>query len=147
MASVRTPSRVDTKTMAVKSTVDLNAPLVATGFLGDVTARPALAHPRSLVISNNGDLSDKDESIYATEYFAQATAPEAADGANSDVRKTGIVYRVKLSDHSVNTIPLAPLWKGVFASQRLFDLLLAGAERFDNRPGRLYSFVCTKARA
>jgi len=44
-------------------------------------------------------------------------------------------------------IPLAPLWRGVFASQWLFDMLLKGAERFDNRPGRLYSFVCTRARA
>ena len=44
-------------------------------------------------------------------------------------------------------IPLAPLWRGVFASQRLFEILLACAERFDHRPGRLYSFICTKASA
>jgi SAM-dependent methyltransferase len=44
-------------------------------------------------------------------------------------------------------IPLAPLWRGVFGSQRLFELLLAIAERFERRPGRLYSFICTKARA
>jgi hypothetical protein len=44
-------------------------------------------------------------------------------------------------------IPLAPLWRGVFASQPLFDMLLKGAERFDHRPGRLYSFICTRARA
>jgi SAM-dependent methyltransferase len=44
-------------------------------------------------------------------------------------------------------IPLRPLWRGLFASQRLFQLLLAIAERFDQRPGRLYSFICTKARA
>jgi SAM-dependent methyltransferase len=43
-------------------------------------------------------------------------------------------------------IPLAPLWRGVFASQPLFDMLLKGGERFDHRPGRLYSFICTRAR-
>ena len=104
-----TLTAIDTKAMTVKSSVDLNAALVSTGLLGAVTARPALAHPRSLVISNNGDSSDADESIYATEYFAQTASPEAADGANSDIRKKGIVYRIKLSDHSVNAISLAPL--------------------------------------
>ena len=62
-----------------------------------------------MAITNNGDANDADESIYATEYFAQVTAPEASDGSNSDTRKAGIVYRVKLSDHSVNTITLGPL--------------------------------------
>jgi SAM-dependent methyltransferase len=44
-------------------------------------------------------------------------------------------------------IPLAPLWNGLFGSQRRFEQLLWLVERFDNRPGRLYSFICTKARA
>jgi YVTN family beta-propeller protein len=104
-----TISVVDTASMTLKATIDLNGPLVQTGFLGTVNARPALAHPRSIAITNNGDMNDADESAYVTEYFAQATAPEAADGSNADTRKTGIVYRVKVSDHSVNTIQLAPL--------------------------------------
>jgi DNA-binding beta-propeller fold protein YncE len=104
-----TLTAIDTATMTQKSTFDLNAPLVATGFLGQVASRPALAHPRSIAITNNGDQLDTDESMYVTEYFGQATAPEAADGSNADTRKVGIVYRIKLSDHSVNTIQLAPL--------------------------------------
>ncbi|UFW84463.1 methyltransferase domain-containing protein [Bradyrhizobium barranii] len=42
-------------------------------------------------------------------------------------------------------IPVAPLWRAAFASQRVFASLLSLAERFDHRPGRLYSFVCHKA--
>ncbi|MET4203027.1 SAM-dependent methyltransferase [Bradyrhizobium sp. LA8.1] len=41
-------------------------------------------------------------------------------------------------------IPVAPLWRAAFASQRVFASLLSFAERFDHRPGRLYSFVCHK---
>lgn len=100
---------VDTKTMEAKSTVDLNAALVATKLVGDVKARPALAHPRSLAITNNGDQNEDDESIYVTEYFAQRTETEAANGANADVAKSALVYKVKLSDKSVSTIRLAPI--------------------------------------
>jgi SAM-dependent methyltransferase len=39
----------------------------------------------------------------------------------------------------------APLWRIALASRRLFASLLSAAERFDHRPGRLYSFVCRKA--
>ncbi|MES5488613.1 class I SAM-dependent methyltransferase [Bradyrhizobium sp. INPA03-11B] len=42
-------------------------------------------------------------------------------------------------------IPVAPLWRTALASRRVFGSLLSMAERFDNRPGRLYSFVCHKA--
>ncbi|VIO76705.1 Demethylrebeccamycin-D-glucose O-methyltransferase [Bradyrhizobium ivorense] len=42
-------------------------------------------------------------------------------------------------------IPVAPLWRAAFASHGVFVSLLSLAERFDNRPGRLYSFVCHKA--
>lgn len=41
-------------------------------------------------------------------------------------------------------IPAGPLWRALFASQHLFASLLTLAERFDHRPGRLYSFVCHK---
>src|SRR4051794_7767708 len=54
-----TVSELDTATMTVLSTIDLNAALVATGLLGEVTPRPALAHPRSLVVTNDGDADDK----------------------------------------------------------------------------------------
>ena len=42
-------------------------------------------------------------------------------------------------------LPVAPLWRAVLASRRVFMSLLAVAGRFDRRPGRLYSFVCHKA--
>ncbi|HEY8074572.1 MAG TPA: YncE family protein [Labilithrix sp.] len=104
-----TLSGVDTKTMAVTSTIDLNAALVSTQLLGDVKARPALAHPRSIAITNDGDQDESNESVYVTEYYAQRTAAEAADGSNADTAKSGIVYKMKLSDHSLTTIRLAPL--------------------------------------
>jgi DNA-binding beta-propeller fold protein YncE len=100
---------VELKTMTVKSTIDLNAALVDTKLLGDVKARPALAHPRSVAITNNGDQNEDDESIYVTEYFAQRTEAEADNGDNADVAKSAIVYKVKVSDKSVSTIRLAPL--------------------------------------
>ncbi|MCC8941843.1 methyltransferase domain-containing protein [Bradyrhizobium sp. Arg68] len=42
-------------------------------------------------------------------------------------------------------IPVAPLWRAALASHGVFVSLLSLAGRFDNRPGRLYSFVCHKA--
>lgn len=42
-------------------------------------------------------------------------------------------------------IPAGPLWRAALGSKALFTSLLSLAERFDNRPGRLYSFVCHKA--
>jgi SAM-dependent methyltransferase len=42
-------------------------------------------------------------------------------------------------------IPARPLWRVALGSNRIFELLLSVAQRFDNRPGRLYSFVGHKA--
>ena len=42
-------------------------------------------------------------------------------------------------------IPAGSLWRAALRSKFLFTSLLSLAERFDNRPGRLYSFVCHKA--
>ncbi|MCK1313369.1 class I SAM-dependent methyltransferase [Bradyrhizobium sp. 23] len=44
-------------------------------------------------------------------------------------------------------IPMRPLWRVALGSKRVFTSLLSVAERFDNRPGRLYSFICRKARS
>lgn len=41
-------------------------------------------------------------------------------------------------------VPVAPLWRAVLAPRSVFAALLSIAGRFDNRPGRLYSFVCHK---
>ncbi|MGN8549100.1 class I SAM-dependent methyltransferase [Bradyrhizobium sp. 13971] len=53
--------------------------------------------------------------------------------------KSAIVTRL------TQKVPMAPLWRTAFASRLVFGSLLSMAERFDNRPGRLYSFVCHKA--
>jgi SAM-dependent methyltransferase len=42
-------------------------------------------------------------------------------------------------------IPIGPLWRAVISPTPIFASLLSLAEYFDNRPGRLYSFVCRKA--
>jgi SAM-dependent methyltransferase len=42
-------------------------------------------------------------------------------------------------------VPVRPLWRAALGCNRMFDALVGLAERFDNRPGRLYSFVCHKA--
>lgn len=96
-----TLSVVDTSTMQVVRTVDLNAALVQTGFLGDVKPRAALAHPRSVAIG--------DGALYVTEYFAQQLEAESIDGSNSDTHKVGLVYKITLPDWSVSTIALSAL--------------------------------------
>ncbi|WP_298363165.1 class I SAM-dependent methyltransferase [uncultured Bradyrhizobium sp.] len=57
----------------------------------------------------------------------------------SETLKAAIVTRLS------QKIPVAPLWRTALGSRRVFGSLLSMAERFDNRPGRLYSFVCHKA--
>ncbi|MBW5435855.1 methyltransferase domain-containing protein [Bradyrhizobium canariense] len=42
-------------------------------------------------------------------------------------------------------IPIGPLWRVALGSPSVFASLLPLAERFDQRPGRLFSFVCHKA--
>ena len=104
-----TVDEIDTAQMKVLRSFDLNAALVATGLLGEVSPRPALAHPRSLVVSNDLDADDGDESLYVTEFFAQQIEAELADGSNADTRKVGLVYDVALNDASVKTIQLGAL--------------------------------------
>ena len=104
-----TAMQIDTASMTVKATVDLNATLVATGALGNVTARPALAHPRSIVVTNNNDDIETDETVYVTEYFAQTKEALAANGSNADIAKQGFVYTIASRDNSTGSIPLLPV--------------------------------------
>lgn len=92
---------VDTEKMELLRTVDLNEALVATGYLGDVKSRPALAHPRSIAVGA--------KALYVSEFFAQQIEAELPDGSNADTRKVGIVYKVSLPDYGVSTIKLNPL--------------------------------------
>lgn len=105
-----TVSLVSTASFTSATTIDLNAALVATGSLGTVTARPGLAHPRAVVISNNGDTSELDESVYVTEYFGQArTDTLPTDDSRFDLARRGIVYRLNLLGMPQASIPIAPV--------------------------------------
>jgi SAM-dependent methyltransferase len=42
-------------------------------------------------------------------------------------------------------VPAGPLWRVALGSNRIFNSFLSVAERFDNRPGRLFSFIGHKA--
>lgn len=96
--------------LAPTTTVDLNAALVATGSLGTVTARPGLAHPRAITITNDGDADESDETTYVTEYFAQTrTDTLPTDDSQFDVERRGIVYRVDGSGTPQASIPIAPV--------------------------------------
>jgi YVTN family beta-propeller protein len=104
-----TVSEIDTAKLEVTSTIDLNAALVKTGYLGEVKPRAALAHPRSITISNNANGDDHDEALYVTEFYGQQIEAEKPNGENSDTRKVGLVYKVSLADYSVRTIKLSAL--------------------------------------
>jgi SAM-dependent methyltransferase len=47
-------------------------------------------------------------------------------------------------DRLSRSVPAGPLWRVALGSSRRFERLLSVVERFDNRPGRLYSFVAHK---
>ncbi|MEP7124534.1 MAG: beta-propeller fold lactonase family protein [Byssovorax sp.] len=101
-----TLSVIDAVGFAALPSIDLNAVIAATGALGTVTARPGLAHPRSIAITNNGDANDDDEMVYATEWFASRTGPEDATGTKSDTNWKGLLYSVKVSNGSAGKIDL-----------------------------------------
>ena len=96
-----TAMEIDTSTMTVSSTVDLNGTLAATGTMGAVTGRPGLAHPRSVAITN--------DAVLVTEFFGQQTEALRADGSNADTDKEGLVYRIGLADRVATAIALPPI--------------------------------------
>ncbi|NUO49752.1 MAG: hypothetical protein HOV80_12930 [Polyangiaceae bacterium] len=100
---------IDPADMSVAGTVDLNATLAASGLIGDVEPRPALAHPRAIAVTNDGDADDTDESILVTEWFAQRTGPEGANGANADTSKQGVVYRIAYGETTASIVDLPPV--------------------------------------
>lgn len=105
-----TVSVVTTETMQVGRTIDLNAVLAASGLLGTVTGRPALAHPRSIAITNNGNALDDDEQVYVTDFYAHQKTELASDGSNADTAKTAVVYQISMKDPAqVKIIELPPL--------------------------------------
>ncbi len=108
-----TLSVIDPTGAKATTTIDLNATIAATGFLGpDVMAAPraALAHPRAIAITNNGDASDTDETVYVTEFFAVRTKPEDPTNlAGSDVNWKGLLYKVPVMTGAATTIDLPSL--------------------------------------
>jgi SAM-dependent methyltransferase len=55
--------------------------------------------------------------------------------------------RAAVVERLTDKIPVRPVWRTALASRSVFTSLLSMAERFDHRPGRLYSFVCHRAPA
>jgi DNA-binding beta-propeller fold protein YncE len=106
-----TVTEVNTADMSVVRTIDLNPALASSGMLGTVMPRPALAHPRALVVTNNGDMNDADETVYVTEFFSQARTTGVPDGEEAlDVGRQGVVYRFNAGTGMVAApITIAPV--------------------------------------
>ena len=102
---------IDTATMSATRSVDLNGPLAASGMLGDgLTGRPGLAHPRAIVVTNNGDANDADETLFVTEFFAQRRVTGAPAGLERfDQSHLGVVYRAPLATAAVSLSTIAPV--------------------------------------
>jgi YVTN family beta-propeller protein len=111
-----TVSVINSSTMAVTRTVDLNAALAKTGWLGTVEPRPGLAHPRALVVTNDGDGEDTDERLYVTEFFAQARTVDSGDESVFDINRQGAVYSIATGSWEVAApIKIAPVTDTGFA--------------------------------
>lgn len=106
-----TVSVVDTGTMRVSGTIDLNAVLAASGMLGpSATARPGLSHPRAVLVTNDGDTDERDETLYVTEYFAQRRLTVTQTGNDRfDLSHQGVVYRIPLATLVPEVVTLAPV--------------------------------------
>ncbi len=105
-----TVDRFQSATLASIDTVDLDGALVDTGSLGTVSPRRGLAHPRAIVLTNDGDTDEADETAYVTEYFAQTrTDALPADDSRFDVERRGIVYRIAGDGSAQAAIELAPV--------------------------------------
>ena len=101
---------IATDTMTVTTTIDLNATLAASGFLGQgLTSRPAMSHPRAIAMTNNANDVDNDETLYVTEFYAMQKVPLDATGSNADVAKVGIVYKIPLGTKKAQVIELPPM--------------------------------------
>lgn len=96
--------------------LDLNESLVATGSLGNIASRAALAHPRALAVTDDGDQDDDDETLYATEFFAQPLLPFKNDPATADSNHQGIVYPILVGTGQVRpAIAISPVSATGFA--------------------------------
>lgn len=130
-----TVSAVRTEDLAPLRPRDLNSMLVETGAVAGQTAsskppygapwtdaeletvRPALAHPRALALTDDGDADDADETLYATEFFSMQGASPVPD---ADQSRVGYVYplgidtarRLDGSGKAIPPIRIEPLATG-----------------------------------
>jgi YVTN family beta-propeller protein len=131
---------INSASMAVVRTVDLNPALAASGMLGDsVQVRPALAHPRALVVTNDGDGEDGDERLYVTEFFSQARPNVSGDDSIFDINRQGVVYPVATGSWEVGPpIPIAPVADTGFAD--------SNGRRTGCFPNQLYAVTLNSSR-
>lgn len=100
---------INTASMSVAGTVDLNGPLVQTGALGPISPREALAHPRALVITNTNSGDDAEQTAYITEFFSQLdTPPSITTSVNWNTSRYGVVYAMELRTHRVRALRISP---------------------------------------
>lgn len=104
-----TVTKIDADQMMVTGTVDLNPVLAGTGLVGTVGNRPAVAHPRAIAISNDGDTADDDETVLVTEWLAVRTGPEDAVGTTADTNKKGLLYSFTTANDTVSLLDLPPV--------------------------------------
>jgi hypothetical protein len=103
---------VRTKDMSIKSTIDLNGALAGSHLLGDnVLARPGLAHPMAVAVTNNGSGIDTSESIYVTEFFSMPRSVGVPiDDSAFDLNRQGIVYHIHADTEAVDPpITISPI--------------------------------------
>jgi DNA-binding beta-propeller fold protein YncE len=119
--------------------LDVNASLQDTGSLGDIPSRPGLAHPRALAVTDDGDQDDNDETLYATEFFAQPLQPFKNEPAAVDSNHQGFVYPIAVETGQVgDAIAISPITATGFADSNgkmtsCFPNQLSAAAAQDNR--------------
>jgi hypothetical protein len=106
-----TVSAINTVTMTQGTVYDLNAPLATAGYLGaGVAGRRGMAHPRAIVVTNDGDADDTDETLYITEFFGQRRLTAGPTGLERfDQERVGVVYRIPQSSQTVELRTLSPV--------------------------------------
>ncbi|MFO0647925.1 MAG: hypothetical protein U0326_16925 [Polyangiales bacterium] len=140
---------IATATMHVEMTLDLNGVLARSGRLGpSVTPRPALAHPRAVVITNHGHGDDREETAYVTEFYAQSRDPASitlggrrldpdVDPEYWDLAREGVVYRIPLDTNvpDERLLTIAPVEDAGFSDAATPD----GGPHAGCFPNQLYS--------
>jgi SAM-dependent methyltransferase len=81
----------------------------------------------------------KDAGFSSVEVLAPLQSPINLFPYTIDSLRNAVVDRLS------RKLPAGPLWRVALGSDRIFKSLLSVAGHFDNRPGRLYSFVGYKA--